>query len=387
MSDCNKKKYRIVITGGGTGGHIFPGIAVADEIRSLVKDRGVQLEIHWIGSSSGMDRTLVENNSVANGGSIDSFHGISCGKLRRCFSFRNFIDLFKIFAGFVMSFFILLKLKPDCVFSKGGFVSVPPCLASALLGIPYFTHECDFTPGLATRINSRKAKNVFVSYEDTKKYFSGKLRGKCVATGNPVRPVFYSDCAAEGRKFLGIPEGNKKPVLLVIGGSLGALQINNLVVESLDELKKEFIVVHQTGKAFAAENPSVMNSADENYKPYAFIYGEMVSVIQASDLVLSRAGANSLSECAVCSKPMVLVPLCGSGTRGDQVDNARYFESKGAADILVGRDATKENLLSKVLAFTDESRRMEMSKKCSELCGGKKPVTVIAEKILEELGI
>lgn len=385
MSTSDKKKYRIVITGGGTGGHIFPGIAVADEIRGLVEDSDVQLEIHWIGSSSGMDRTLVEKNSVANGGSIDFFHGISCGKLRRYMSFKNLIDLFKILAGFIMSFFILLKIKPDCVFSKGGFVSVPPCLASALLGIPYFTHECDFTPGLATRINSKKAKNVFVSYEDTKKYFSESIRLKCVVTGNPVRPVFYTDHAAEGRKFLGIPEDNKKPVLLVIGGSLGALQINNLVVESLEELKKEFIVVHQTGKAFADENPDVMNSADENYKPFAFIYGEMVSVIQSCDLVLSRSGANSLSECAVCSKPMVLVPLCGSGTRGDQVDNARYFESRGAAVVLVGQEATKENLLSKILDFKDESKRNEMSRKCTELYGNQKSVTVIAEKILEEL--
>ena len=124
----NKKKYVIAITGGGTGGHIYPGIAVADEIRNLV-DKDVILEIHWIGSSKGMDRTLVEKSFVSNGGSIDAFHGIPCGKLRRYISFQNFIDLFKTFAGFVKAFFILAKLKPNVLFSKGGFVSVPPCLA------------------------------------------------------------------------------------------------------------------------------------------------------------------------------------------------------------------------------------------------------------------
>ncbi|WP_407400912.1 undecaprenyldiphospho-muramoylpentapeptide beta-N-acetylglucosaminyltransferase [Treponema sp.] len=383
----NKKKYVIAITGGGTGGHIYPGIAVADEIRNLVKDADVDLKIHWIGSSKGMDRTLVEKSFVSNGGSIDAFHGIPCGKLRRYISFQNFVDLFRIFAGFVKAFFVLAKLKPDVLFSKGGFVSVPPCMAASILKIPFFTHECDFTPGLATRINSKKAKNVLVSYEDTKKYFSEPVKSKCLATGNPVRPVFYSDHAAEGRKFLGIPEDNKKPVLLVIGGSLGALQINSLVVECLEELKKNFIVVHQTGKAFADAHPEVMNSGDENYKPYAFIYSEMVSVLQAADVVLSRAGANSLSECAVCAKPMVLVPLCGSGTRGDQVDNARYFEEKGAAVVLVGDDATKENLLVKILEFTDEGTRRDMSMKCSALYGDKRPVNVIASKVLEEIGL
>ncbi|MEE1182095.1 MAG: undecaprenyldiphospho-muramoylpentapeptide beta-N-acetylglucosaminyltransferase [Treponema sp.] len=382
-----KNKFVIAITGGGTGGHIYPGIAVADEIRNLTKDNNIDLKIYWIGSSKGMDKTLVEKSFVSAGGSIDAFYGIPCGKLRRYISFQNFIDLFKILAGFVKAFFILAKIKPDVLFSKGGFVSVPPCMAASVLNIPFFTHECDFTPGLATRINSRRAKNIFVSYEDTKKYFSEDKKAKCLVTGNPVRPVFYSDHSAEGKKFLGIPEDNKKPVLLVIGGSLGALQINNLVLDCLEDLKKNFIVVHQTGKSFAEEHPEVMNGGDQNYKPYAFIYGEMVSVIQAADVVLSRAGANSLSECAVCAKPMVLIPLCGSGTRGDQVDNARYFESKGAAVVLAGNDATKEKLLSSIMKFTDENRRKHMSEKCAELYGDKKPVNVIAKKIMEEAGL
>lgn len=383
----SKKKLVVAITGGGTGGHIYPGIAVADEIRNLIKSKNIELIIHWIGSSKGMDRTLVEKSFISNGGSIDFFHGILCGKLRRYISFQNFIDLFKIFIGFVQSFFILLKIKPDFLFSKGGFVSVPPCIASSILKIPFYTHECDFTPGLATKINSKKAKNVLVSYQETKEYFQEFIKSKCIVTGNPVRPIFYSDHAQEGRKFLGISQDNKKPILLVIGGSLGAFQINNLVLESLKELEKDFIVVHQTGKAFADEHPEIFSSSNENYKPFAFIYNEMVSVLQAADVVLSRAGANSLSECAVCAKPMILVPLCGSGTRGDQVDNAKFFEKKGAAVVLVGKEVIKENLLNKISDFTKESKRKEMSIKCVTLYGKEKPVQIIAKKILEEIGL
>ena len=303
----SRKKIVIVFAGGGTGGHIYPGIAIADELKKN-SNESTKIEIHWIGNSKGMDSAIIEKNLLSSGGSIFCFHGIPCGKLRRYFSLKNFTDFFKIFAGFIKSFFILKKIKPDFLFSKGGFVSVPPCAAAAILKIPYFTHECDFTPGLATRINSKKASKILISYEETKNYFSSFQKGKCVVTGNPVRPAFYNDSSEAGKKFLGIDNGCKKNILLILGGSLGANQINNLVIECLDELKKDFIVVHQTGKKFAQENPDIMSSGDDSYKPYEFIFNEMVSVIQSADIIISRAGANSLWECAVCSKPMILIP-------------------------------------------------------------------------------
>src|SRR5574344_2116581 len=329
-----EKTIRIVLTGGGTGGHIYPGIAVADEIKSISKERNISIEIYWIGSSRGMDYSIIEKCLENNGGSIKQFYGIPCGKLRRYFSLQNITDLFRIIGGFFKAVHLLKKIKPDVVFSKGGFVSVPPCKAAKLLNIPYYTHECDFTPGLATRLNSKNAKNILISYEDTKKYFNKDIQKKCIVTGNPIRPSFYVDFAVEGRKFLNLSTKEDKPVLLVLGGSSGAKQINNLVIENLQWLKEKFIVVHQTGKTFAEENPDVMKSGDSSYKPYDFIYKEMVSVIQASDIVLSRAGANSLWECAVCKKPLVLIPLCGSGTRGDQVDNAQFFAERNAAIVL-----------------------------------------------------
>lgn len=382
----SKKKIVIAFAGGGTGGHIYPGIAIADELKKI-SNESAEIEIHWIGNSKGMDSAIIEKNLLSLGGSISCFHGIPCGKLRRYFSLKNFTDFFKIFAGFIKSFFILKKIKPDFLFSKGGFVSVPPCAAAAILKIPYFTHECDFTPGLATRINSKKASKILISYKETEKYFSNFQKEKCVVTGNPVRPAFYNVSSEAGKKFLGIENGCKKNILLILGGSLGASQINNLVIECLDELKKDYIVVHQTGKKFAQENPSIMASGDDSYKPYEFIFNEMVSVIQSADVIVSRAGANSLWECAVCSKPMILIPLCGAGTRGDQVDNAEYFASKGAAISLTGKNATKENLLNALAEMKNPETRSKFAENCKSICKEKKPSEIIANLILEQIKI
>ncbi|MGN0728293.1 undecaprenyldiphospho-muramoylpentapeptide beta-N-acetylglucosaminyltransferase [Treponema sp.] len=382
----SRKKIKVVFAGGGTGGHIYPGIAIADELKKKFASPD-EIEIHWIGNSSGMDASILEKNLVSSGGSISFFHGIPCGKLRRYFSLKNISDMFKICAGFFKSILILKKIKPDFLFSKGGFVSVPPCAAAFILKIPYFTHECDFTPGLATRINSCNAAKILLSYSETSKYFDSGLRGKCIATGNPVRPSFYEDKSLAGKKFLGISEDCKKDILLVLGGSLGAEQINRLVLECIGELKKKYIVVHQTGKKFAMENPSVMASADESYRPYEFIYSEMVSVIQAADVVVSRAGANSLWECAVCGKPMILIPLCGAGTRGDQVDNAEYFSSRGAAVSLAGEAASKENLISALNRLSIPEERKKMSENCGAICGESRPSEIISNLIMEQVKI
>ena len=377
-----EKTFRIVFTGGGTGGHIYPGIAVADEVRSLFLQNNIPVDIYWIGSNQGMDQSLIEKNLISAGGPITAFYGIPCGKLRRYLSFSNITDLFKIIAGYFKAVHLLRVLKPAVLFSKGGFVSVPPCRAARLLHIPYYTHECDFTPGLATRLNSKGAKNIFVSYEETEKYLKDALRTKCIVTGNPVRPVFYTDNSDAGKKFLKI-ENTTKPVLLVLGGSLGALQINNLVVQKKEWLTEHFTVVHQTGKAFAEANPELMKSTSESYKPYDFIYSEMPSVIQAADVVLSRAGANSLWECAVCAKPLVLIPLCGSGTRGDQVDNARFFEKKNAALVLAGEEATSEKLIASLTELLSSEKRNQLSESCRLLCGGEQPAKRIAKILFD----
>ena len=381
----------IVFTGGGTGGHIYPGLAIVDEFKkklSNVKIDGKtpELNIVWIGSKKGSDRDIVEKS-----GSCDKFYGISSGKLRRYFSFQNFLDIFKIGIGFISSFFLLLKLKPIFVFSKGGFVSVPPVIAAKILKIPVYTHECDFSPGLATKINSKFAKKILLSFESTTSFFAGPIKEKLVVTGNPVRPVFYNASAEKGKTFIGYDSNiTKKPILFVMGGSLGAVQINSLVKENLEWIKERFFIVHQTGKQWADE---LLPLKDDDYHPYPFIYNEMPDVMAAADVVLSRSGSNSLWECAVSKKPLILIPFSGSGTRGDQVENAAFFEKFNAALVLGGKladgtpskEASSENLKKALMILSEEAKRSEFSQNVEKLVGNVKPAEYIANLIYSEV--
>ena len=385
---CNKNL--VAFTGGGTGGHIYPGLAVAEQLKKSSSEQGQTLTIAWIGNSKGMDKKIIENASGSDGKKIaDSFYGIPSGKLRRYFSLQNFSDIFKIIAAYFSARRILRKLKPAALFSKGGFVSVPPCLAAKHLHIPVFTHECDFTLGLANRINFKSADTMFVSYEETKNKFSEEAQKRILVTGNPVRDAFYDTKPQKGLDFLQINESaeKRKPILLVLGGSSGAKQINDLIVENLDWLCQNYIVVHQTGLVNSDESLSKELKAKygENYKPYSFIYEQMPDVLAAADLILSRAGANSIWEAAVLYKPMLLIPLCGSGTRGDQVDNARFFEEYGAAKVLVGEQATDENLKEALTEMLDEKVRAEYKENVKKLTGDKRPAEEIAKIIYNQI--
>lgn len=383
-------KELVFFTGGGTAGHIYPGLAVADELKALAASNNKELKICWIGCSKGMDRNIVEKACGPDGKpTADKFYGIPSGKLRRYLSLKNLTDLFRIAGGFFAAYHILRKTKPAVLFSKGGFVSVPPCLAAHLLHIPVYTHECDFTLGLANRLNFKSADCMFVSYEETKNRLPAADQNRVIVTGNPVRPVFYKTNAKRGLEFLGINEQTKnKPILLVLGGSSGARQVNELVFENIDFLCENFIVVHQTGLLNADDNrsASLAEKYPQNYKPYNFIYEQMPDVVASSDVILSRAGANSIWEAAVLFKPMVLVPLCGSGTRGDQVDNAEFFRSRGAAEVLLGAEADNEHLKAALTQMLDASKRSAYSDALKKLTGDEPPAKKIST-ILYERGI
>lgn len=376
----------IMFTGGGTGGHIYPGLAVADTVKQIAKSNNKQIKICWIGCSKGMDKKIVEKTTGPDGNpTADKFYGIPSGKLRRYFSMQNFTDAFRIVAGYFAARRILRKEKPAVLFSKGGFVSVPPCLAAKHLGIPVYTHECDFTLGLANRINFRSAKTMFVSYEETKNRLSQSDQNRIVVTGNPVRPVFYNTNIQRGKDFLQIKD-NSKPILLILGGSSGARQINELITENLDYLCKNFTVVHQTGLVNGNEDTEkqLVQKYGESYKPYNFIYEQMPDVVSCADIILSRAGANSLSEAAVLNKPMVLVPLCGSGTRGDQVDNAQFFKERNAAEVLLGKEADSVHLKQALEKMLDVNVREEYKNALKKLIGTEKPAEKIARFIIKE---
>ncbi len=376
----------IAFTGGGTGGHIYPGLAVADEIKALAKKDDKQITINWIGCSKGMDGQLVKKAIGPDGNpTADNFYGIPSGKLRRYLSWQNFTDLFRIIGGYFAARRILKKTRPAILFSKGGFVSVPPVLAAKHLGIPVFTHECDFTLGLANRLNFKSADTMFVSYEETKNRLPAADQNRVTVTGNPVRPVIYNADSKKGRDFLQISED--LPVLLVLGGSSGARQINELVWANLDWLCEHFTVVHQTGLLNADSNTEqeLKQKYNGRYKPYQFIYEQMPDVLAAADVILSRAGANSIWEAAVLSKPMLLIPLCGSGTRGDQVDNAEFFRERNVAMVLLGDQATGENLKSSLQTLLDPATRDQYAANVKKLTGDIKPAEKIAQILYNQI--
>ena len=370
----------VFFTGGGTGGHIYPGLAVADELKILANSNNKNVQIYWIGCSKGMDKKIVETAIGSDGNATaDNFFGIPSGKLRRYFSLKNFSDLFRIAGGFFAAFHILKKYKPAVLFSKGGFVSVPPCLAAHILHIPVYTHECDFTLGLANRINFKSADYMFVSYDETRIKLTKEDQKRVIVTGNPIRPVFYKTNRENGLAFLNIKKTDK-PILLVLGGSSGAKQINQLVYENIDFLCENFIVVHQTGLVNADDDKSLelANKYEDSYRPYNFIYSQMPDVLSAADIILSRAGANSIWEAAVLFKPMVLVPLCGSGTRGDQVDNAIYFKQRGAAEVLLGAEADSAHLQACLKKMLDLEVRKTYSDSLRKITEGEPPAKKIA---------
>lgn len=369
----------VVFTGGGTGGHIFPGVAVANILKS-----GNDCKLVWIGGAKGPDAGFLKPYGI-------EFKGIPAGKFRRYFSLKNISDIFKIAGGFFASLFILIKLRPAAVFSKGGFVSAPPCFAANLLGIPVITHECDFSPGLATKINALFAKKILISYPDTANFFKPKYKDKIVYTGNPVRSEFYNADAEKGKSFL--QYNGQKPILLVLGGSLGAAQINSLIEENIEFLSQNFFVVHQTGEADirAAEDlleklKKELPALAQNYNPFAFIKNEMPDVLAASTVVVSRAGANTVWENAAAGKPMVLIPLEKGSSRGDQIENAEFFSRHGAAIILRGSSAESSNFRNTLETLIKDRQKCEALSSAAKKLADKNTAKNIAVLLKSFMG-
>ncbi|NNM67460.1 MAG: UDP-N-acetylglucosamine--N-acetylmuramyl-(pentapeptide) pyrophosphoryl-undecaprenol N-acetylglucosamine transferase, partial [Spirochaetales bacterium] len=302
----------IAFTGGGTGGHVYPGLAVLDYLKKNFPYRFV-----WIGSSDGMEKKIVENHGV-------EYFGVPSGKLRRYLSWRNITDLFQVYRGYRASLKLLRKIKPILVFSKGGFVSVPPVFAARRLQIPVVSHESDFDPGLATRLNAKASQFICVPYNESRSFFHPRYQDRLVVTGNPVRDELLTGNKDWIRQTWNVPP--KVPILLVLGGSLGAVQLNDLVKEHLESWKGRLFVVHQTGTSWSGPPSSLWYVA----RPY--FTTEMADLYASADLVLARAGAGTLWEAAAAQAPLFLVPL-ESGSRGDQIRNADLFKKAGAAEV------------------------------------------------------
>ena len=318
---------KIVMTGGGTAGHVTPNIALLPAL----KEEGY--DISYIGSYTGIEKELIEAQGIP-------YTGISSGKLRRYFDLKNISDPFRVIKGYAQAVGLMHKIKPDIVFSKGGFVSVPVVLAAKTCGIPAIIHESDITPGLANKIAIKGAKKVCCNFPETLKYLPAD---KAVLTGSPIRRELLSGNKENAYKLCGFPT-EKNPVLLIIGGSLGSRAINEAVRKVLTELLKDFHIIHLCGKGNLDESLTGICG----YAQFEYASAELTDMLALADIAISRAGANSICELLALHKPNILIPLSAAASRGDQILNANSFEKQGFSYVIKEEDVTDEILLSAV---------------------------------------
>lgn len=332
---------RIILTGGGTAGHVTPNIALLPRLKEL------QYDIHYIGSYNGIEKELIEQFGIP-------YHGIATGKLRRYFSLQNFTDPFRVLKGMNEAKKLVKILKPDVIFSKGGFVSVPVVLSGKRCHVPVIIHESDMTPGLANKICIPVARKVCCNFPETLKLLPAE---KAVLTGSPIRSELAQGNRLSGLNMCGFSAN--KPVIMVIGGSQGAANVNKAVRDALPQLLTDFQIVHLCGKD-KVDN-LLLNTA--GYRQFEYIKAELKDLFAMADLVISRAGANAICELLALKKPNILIPLPAASSRGDQLLNAKSFESQGFSIVINEDDLTTELLVDKVheLYFSRQTFRDAMN--------------------------
>ncbi|MDD3190280.1 MAG: undecaprenyldiphospho-muramoylpentapeptide beta-N-acetylglucosaminyltransferase [Candidatus Pacebacteria bacterium] len=361
---------KILLTGGGTGGHLIPLLSVVSEI----KKRDADAEFLFVGPKSDFNESLREAGIEVK--------EVKAGKLRRYFSLQNFSDIFKVLVGIDEAFFHILKFKPDVVFSKGGFASVPAVVAASYLRIPILTHESDTVPGLSNKIIGRLAKKVFISFPQSRNYF---LDSKIIVSGNPIREDILEGDKPYARRFFGLLEN--LPVVLVFGGSQGAQKINELLLGSLDEILFEFQVIHICGNRNFKEIKERTDALDlkyrDRYRAYPYLGEEMKDAFALADFVVSRAGASSLSEIIALEKPSLIIPL-PSAANNHQYHNAKYFADQGMIMLAEEKDLSSGKFLEKMEELKGkENETKDSLQKHNASLGNKKPSEIIAEEILK----
>ncbi|MBR3166636.1 MAG: undecaprenyldiphospho-muramoylpentapeptide beta-N-acetylglucosaminyltransferase [Lachnospiraceae bacterium] len=349
---------KIVLTGGGTAGHVTPNIALLPALREA------DFEVRYIGSHNGIEKELVKAAGIP-------YDGISTGKLRRYFDLKNFTDPFRVIKGFGDARKLLKKYRPDVVFSKGGFVSVPVVLAAKQLKIPVIIHESDMTPGLANKISIPAATKVCCNFPETAKTLP---EGKAVVTGCPIRSELLAGTKEAGYALTGFTD--EKPVLMIIGGSLGAVHVNNAVRSALPELLKEFQVVHLCGKGRVDE----ILKGTPGYVQFEYVQEPLKDIFAMADVVISRAGANAICELLALRKPNVLIPLSAEASRGDQLLNAESFRKQGFSEVLTEDKMNNDTLVAAVRkVYTDRAAYIDLMSSHME----KDAVSVITDMLRE----
>ncbi len=339
----------IILTGGGTAGHVTPNLALLPKLEEL------GYEVHYIGSYEGIEKTLLANFDVP-------YYGISSGKLRRYFDVKNFSDPFKVLKGYGQARRLIRKIKPDIVFSKGGFVSVPVIFAAKHLHVPSIIHESDLTPGLANRLAIPSATKVCCNFPETLGHLPSD---KAVLTGSPIRQELLQGDPQAAKKLCGFSAD--LPTILVIGGSLGSVKINEALREALPDLLKDFQIIHLCGKG----NVDLAYENTPGYFQLEYANEELRDLFALADLVISRAGANAICELLALHKPNLLIPLSAAASRGDQILNAASFEKQGFSLVLKEEDLSPTSLVTKVKELYDNRDAylgaMESSKQLSSI--------------------
>ncbi|KXL52015.1 UDP-N-acetylglucosamine--N-pyrophosphoryl-undecaprenol N-acetylglucosamine transferase [Anaerotignum neopropionicum] len=317
---------KIVLTGGGTAGHVTPNLALLP----FLKEDG--WEVVYIGSEGGIERGLIEAEKVP-------YYSIPTGKLRRYLSKQNFSDMFRVVKGVVEAKKLMKELRPDLVFSKGGFVAVPVVLAAKAMGVPIIIHESDITPGLANKIAMPWAKVICTTFPETLAHISKK---KGVHTGAPIRRELFEGKKEKGFEICGFD--GTKPVLLMMGGSLGAVKLNQCLRAQLPQLLQNFHIIHLCGKGNLEQNLL----QQRGYKQFEYVSSGLADLFAASDIIVSRAGSNSICEFLALKKPHLLIPLSKNASRGDQILNAASFAKQGFARVLPEEEMTPMALLENI---------------------------------------
>lgn len=336
---------KIAFTGGGTVGHVSVNLSLIP----TALEKGHQ--VFYIGSKNGIEREMIESQL-----SNIKYYPISSGKLRRYLSFENAKDVFKVLKGILEARRVLKKEKPDLLFSKGGFVSVPVVIAARSLNIPTIIHESDLTPGLANKISLKFSKKIYTTFEDTLKYLP---KDKADFVGATIREDLKEGNQQKGYEITGFDSDKK--VLLVMGGSLGSKKLNDIIRENLEALLHDYQIIHLTGHGLVDESYK-----QKGYIQYEFVKEELTHLLSITDTVVSRAGSNAIYEFLTLRIPMLLIPLGLDQSRGDQIDNAKYFESKGYGKMIPEDQLTQFKLLEQLKQIeshrTDITHQMESYK-------------------------
>ncbi len=352
---------KIILTGGGTAGHVTPNIALLPYLRKE------GFEISYIGTKDGIEKGLMEREGIP-------YEAVATGKLRRYFSSKNFTDIFRVAAGVKEAYSIIRRIKPDVVFSKGGFVAVPVVLGAKLVGVPIVIHESDITPGLANKIAMPFAKYVCTTFPETVRYISGN---KGIHTGTPIRDGLFEGEKKRGLALCGFD--GKKPVLMMMGGSLGSVKINTELRKALPVLLESFQVVHICGKG---NRDSTLEDM-EGYRQFEYVSEELPHIFAMADAVISRAGSNSISEFLALRKPNLLIPLSQNASRGDQILNAASFERQGFSMVLKEEDMTAETLIDAVNSLYQNREKYTTAMEANKTNRGVENVMEVILKTME----